>query len=207
MEKKKCKKKNFQEMKILMKKITIGKDYFLVLEKVILGIMAHSSFMWINALYSCFIGLARHLCIANIKVSYQKQYNAYVKVGLLLIFASIVYGIYNSVELFSGRSASYHKYIAIGIATFTFFEFGLSIKELIQVRKIHSPISKALAYINFSSICTSFVLTQVVLTALKPEENHAIGNGISAIMFSIIIFITGIIMIKNRKKLKRNKSV
>ena len=37
--------------------------------------------------------------------------------------------------------------------------------------------------------------------------NHAIGNGISAIMFSIIIFITGIIMIKNRKKLKRNKSV
>ena len=51
------------------------------------------------------------------------------------------------------------------------------------------------------------MLTQVVLTALKPEENDAVGNGISAIMFSIIIFITGIIMIKNRKKLKRNKSV
>lgn len=207
MEKKKIKKKNFQEMKILMKKITIGKDYFLVLEKMILGIVAHSSFMWINALYSCFLGLARHLCIANIKASYQKQYNAYVKVAILLILASIVYGVYNSIVLFSGRVTSYHLYIAIGIAAFTFFEFGLSVKELIQVRKIHSPISKALAYINFSSICTSFVLTQVVLTALKPEENHAIGNGISAIMFSIIIFIAGIIMIKNRKKLKRNKSV
>ena len=45
--------KNFQELKIFMKKITIGKDYFLVFEKMILGIISHSAFMWINALYSC----------------------------------------------------------------------------------------------------------------------------------------------------------
>lgn len=58
-------------------------------------------------------------------------------------------------------------------------------------------------YINFLSICTSFVLTQVVLTALQPEENYAVGNGISAIMFSLIIFITGIVMLKNAKKLNK----
>lgn len=199
MEKINLKNKDFQELKILMKKITIGKDYFLVLEKMALGIISHSSFMWINALYSCFLGIARHLCIASLKSEYEKQYKTYVKVAILLILASIVYGAYNSIELFSGKTTVYHIYIAIGIATFTFFEFGLSIKELIQVRKINNPISKALAYINFSSICTSFVLTQIVLTALKPEENHAFGNGLSAIIFSMIIFITGIIMLKNRK--------
>lgn len=145
--------------------ITIGKDYFLVFEKMILGIISHSAFMWINALYSCFLGVARH---------------------------------------FSGKTTVYHLYIAIGIAAFTFFEFGFSVKELIQVRKVNNPITKALAYINFSAICTSFVLTQIALTALKPEENHSIGNGISAIIFSTIIFITGIIMLLNRKRLVDN---
>lgn len=58
------KNQNFQVLKIWMKKITIGKDYFLVIEKIVLGIISHSSFMWINALYSCFLGIARHLCIA-----------------------------------------------------------------------------------------------------------------------------------------------
>lgn len=48
------KNQNFQELKIWIKKITIGKDYFLVLEKIVLGIISHSSFMWINALYSYF---------------------------------------------------------------------------------------------------------------------------------------------------------
>ena len=202
MEKINLKNKNFQEVKILMKKITIGKDYFLVLEKLILGIISHSSFMWINALYSCFLGIARHLCIANLKSEYEKQYKAYVKVAILLILASIVYGVYNSIVLFAGKTTIYHTYIAIGIAAFTFFEFGLSIKEMIQVRKIHNHISKALAYINFSSICTSFVLTQIVLTALRPEEDHSFGNGLSAIIFSIIILITGISMLKNRKNEK-----
>lgn len=197
------KNQNFQVLKIWMKKITIGKDYFLVIEKIVLGIISHSSFMWINALYSCFLGIARHLCIANLKSNHKKQCKTYVKVAILLILASIVYGLYNSIELFSGKATTYHLYIAIGIAAFTFFEFGFSIKELIRVSKIHSPISKALAYINFSSICTSFVLTQVVLTALQPEENYAVGNGISAIMFSLIIFITGIVMLKNAKKLNK----
>lgn len=191
--------KNFQELKIFMKKITIGKDYFLVFEKIILGIISHSAFMWINALYSCFLGGARHLCIVNLDSEYEKQIKTYTKVAILLILASIVYGIYNSIELFSGKTTVYHLYIAIGIAAFTFFEFGFSVKELIQVRKVNNPITKALAYINFSAICTSFVLTQIVLTALKPEENHSIGNGISAIIFSTIIFITGIIMLLNRK--------
>ena len=197
------KNQNFQELKIWMKKITIGKDYFLEIENIVLGIISHSSFMWINALYSCFLGIARHLCIANLKSNHKKQCKTYVKVAILLILASIVYGVYNSIELFSGKATTYHLYIAIGIAAFTFFEFGFSIKELIRVSKIHSPISKALAYINFSSICTSFVLTQVVLTALQPEENYAVGNGISAIIFSLIIFITGIVMLKNAKKLNK----
>ncbi len=39
------KNKSFKKLKILMKKITVGKDYFLVLEKMILGVISHSSFI------------------------------------------------------------------------------------------------------------------------------------------------------------------
>ena len=154
--------KNFQELKIFMKKITIGKDYLLVFEKMILGIISHSAFMWINALYSCFLGVARYLCIINLNSEYEKQIKTYTKVAILLILASIVYGIYNSIVLFSVKTTVYHLYIAIGIAAFTFFEFGFSVKELIQVRKVNNPITKALAYINFSAICTSFVLQELL---------------------------------------------
>ena len=76
--------KNFQELKIFMKKITIGKDYFLVFEKIILGIISHSAFMWINALYSCFLGVARCLCIVNLNSEYEKQIKTYTKVALNL---------------------------------------------------------------------------------------------------------------------------
>lgn len=43
---------NIDKYKIIIKIITIFKDYFMVLEKAVLGIISHSSFMWINALYS-----------------------------------------------------------------------------------------------------------------------------------------------------------
>lgn len=193
---------NIDEYKITMKIITICKDYFLVLEKAIFGIVSHSSFMWINALYSCFLGTARTMCIKNIKSDYEKQMMIYKRVAILLILASIVYTVYNSYSLFNGKTTNYHLYICLGIATFTFVEFGLSIRELIRIRKINNPITKALAYINFSSILALFVLTQTVLTALHPEENHSIWNGVTALIFGGIMLMNGIIMFYNKKNLK-----
>lgn len=197
-------KEYWESIKILIKKVTIAKDFFLVLEKVIFGIISHSSFLWINALYSAFLGSARTLCVKNLKTDYKEQYNAYVKVAILLILSSIVYTAYNSYSMFNGKTTSYHLYISIGIAAFTFFEFGLSIKELIKVRKKKDPIAKSLAYISFSSILSSFVLTQNVLTALHPEENHSIGNGVSAIVFGGIMLLTAVIMLVRKNNLKEN---
>lgn len=195
---------NIDKYKIIIKIITICKDYFMVLEKAIFGIISHSSFMWINALYSGFLGTARAMCIKHIESEHEKQVIVYKKVAILLILASIVYTFYNSYSLFNDKKANYHLYICLGIATFTFVEFGLSIRELIKVRKINNPITKALAYISFSSILASFVLTQTVLTALHPEEEHSIGNGVTALIFGRIMLITGIIMLYNKKNLKGN---
>lgn len=193
---------NVEKYKVIMKVITICKDYFMVLEKAIFGIISHSSFMWINALYSGFLGTARAMCVKHIKSNHEKQVIVYKKVAILLILASIVYMIYNSYALFNGKASNYHIYICLGIATFTFVEFGLSIRELIKVRKINNPITKSLAYISFSSILASFVLTQTVLTALHPEESHSTGNGISALVFGGIMLITAITMLYNKKNLK-----
>lgn len=195
---------NIDKYKIIIKIITICKDYFMVLEKAIFGIISHSSFMWINALYSGFLGTARAMCIRHIKSDHEQQVIVYKKVAILLILASIVYTFYNSYSLFNGRIINYHLYICLGIATFTFVEFGLSIRELMKIRKINNPITKALAYIGFSSILASFVLTQTILTALHPEENHSTGNGVTALIFGGIMLITGIIMLYNKKNLKGN---
>lgn len=199
--------KRLNKVKIILKKITICKDYFLVIEKAVFGILTHSSIMWINSLYSCFLGTARSLCIKNLNSDYKKQYKTYISVAILLILASIVYGIYNSIVLFAGKKVTYHLYISIGIAAFTFFEFGFNIRELIKVRKINSPIAKSIAYINFSAICASFVLTQTVLTSLHPEENYSFQNGLSAAIFAGIIFLTGLYMLISKNKLKEYKLI
>lgn len=188
---------NIDKYKVII--ITICKDYFMVLEKVIFGIISHSSFMWINALYSGFLGTARAMCIRHVRSDHEQQVIVYKKVAILLILASIVYTFYNSYSLFNGKTANYHLYICLGIATFTFVEFGLCIRELIKIRKINNPITKAVAYINFSSILASFVLTQTILTALHPEENHSTGNGVTALIFGGIMLIIGIIMLYNKK--------
>lgn len=193
---------NINKYKIIIKKLTICKDYFLALEKAIFGFISHSPFMWINSLYSVFLGTARVMCIKNIKSNHEKQAIVYKRVAILLILASIVYTVYNSYSLFNGKTSYYHLYICLTIATFTFVEFVLSIKELIRIKKINNPITKALAYIGFSSILALFVLTQTVLTSLKPKENHSMGNGITALVFGGIMLITSIIMLYNKKNLK-----
>lgn len=190
---------NIDRYKIIIKMITICKDYFMVIEKAIFGIISHSSFMWINALYSFFLGTARVICIKHIKANHEKQVIIYKKVAILLILASIVYTVYNSYSLFNGKKTNYHLYICLGIATFTFVEFGLSVRELIKIRKINNPITKALAYIDFSSILALFVLTQTVLTALHPEENHFTGNGVTALIFGGIMLMTGMIMLYKKE--------
>lgn len=198
---------NIEKYKIIMKIITICKDYFIVLEKAIFGIISHSSFMWINALYSGFLGTARAMCVKHIKSNYKTQIIVYKKVGMLLILASIVYTIYNSYALFNESTTNYHLYICLGVATFTFVEFGLSIRELIKVRKINNPITKSLAYISFSSILAPFVLTQAMLTALHPKEENSIGNGVSALIFGCIMLITGISMLYNKRNLKKDDNI
>lgn len=190
---------NIDRYKIIIKMITICKDYFMVIEKAIFGIISHSSFMWINALYSFFLETARVICIKHIKANHEKQVIIYKKVAILLILASIVYTVYNSYSLFNGKKTNYHLYICLGIATFTFVEFGLSVRELIKIRKINNPITKALAYIDFSSILALFVLTQTVLTALHPEENHSTGNGVTALIFGGIMLMTGMIMLYKKE--------
>ena len=194
--------KNQSGCKLFIKKIMIGKDYFLAFEKAVFGMISHSSFMWLNALYSLFLGTARRLCLLNLNASEKEQYQVYVKVSFLLIVASLFYGGYNFILFISGKKIIYHPYLAIGIAAFTFFELGFNIVQLLQSKKEETPIIKEITYINFSSICTLLVLTQVVLTSLYAEEDVTVGNSMAVILFGGMIFILGIKMFINRKKLK-----
>lgn len=82
---------NIDNYKITMKKLAICKDYFLALEKALFGFISHSPFMWINALYSIFLGTAGIMCIKNMKSNHKKQVIIYKRVAILLILASIVY--------------------------------------------------------------------------------------------------------------------
>lgn len=195
--------KKQSEYKLFIKKFVIGKDYFLAFEKAVFGMISHSSFLWMNALYSLFLGIARRLCLSNLTASREEQYQVYVKVSFLLMVASLFYGGYNFILFISGKKMIYHPYLAIGIAAFTFFELGFQLIQLFQNKKEDTPITKAITYINFSSICTLLVLTQVVLTSLYAKEDVTFGNGMAAILFGGMIFILGIRMFVGRKKLRK----
>ena len=174
------------------------KDFFLMAEKLVLGFMAGSWFVMLNGLYNGLYGLAYKLCLRYLHQDLEQQKKVYTTVGILLLLGSIGYLISNSMILFSGKVFNYHEYLCLAIATFTFAELGINISRLRKIKKEENLMNIAITYINFSSICTSVVLTQNVLTALEGDQ-HSLGNGITALVFGFIMIITSIYMLSKRK--------
>lgn len=170
-----------------------GKDGVMVLTKLIMSIVSTSFFMFANALFSCGIGVARYTALQIRGKDWNTQLKLYRRVSLILMFAGICYVGYSVRLFFGGTPGQYGMIMALIIALYTFVEFGVQIREIVKLRKLHDLEAEALRLISFSSILVSFVLTQTAIMSFSEPGDHAWSDGLSGVLFGSLVVLVGVV--------------
>ena len=182
--------------KLVFTRLSIFKDIFLVLGKVVISVVSVSFFMFTNALYSSGVGIARFLALKMHTQDKDKKLTTYRYVGIIISGSSICYVLYSVRLLFGGKTGSYDMIIALIIAMYTFFEFGINIREAIRLHKSKALEAKALRAVSFSSTLICFVLTQTAIMSFAAVgEDTGMYNAISGMVFGTLASLIGLYII------------
>ena len=198
--------KAIRERKLIFTRVSILKDTFLVAGKGLISIISASFFMFVNALYSAGMGIARFIAVRMHSQERNKQITSYRIVGIIISVSSICYVLYSVRLFFGGKTGDYDMYVALVIALYTFVEFGINIKEAIRLHKSKALEAKALRAISFSSTLICFVLTQTAIMSFAGEGDNSFTNALSGVVFGGLAALVGIYVIldsnTHKKKLQ-----
>lgn len=180
------------------------------LGKLVMGILSMSFFTCASALYTFGMVTAKCFALAGIvkEENSKEQYRYYKTSGAILIASSILYIIY-SVRLFLfPEMTTYHEYVAMGIATFTFAELALNIRGVIIERNNRTPLIHAIRMINLASSLICLVLTQTAILSFASDRTdvHPQVNGFMGMLMGGIATLLGIIMIVRISRIKNEKN-
>ena len=125
--------------------------------------------------------------------------------GLLVIAASTVYLIYSIYIYFFGSAASYHMYIAIGIAAVTTYELIISIYGIKKAKRTKDIKQETLKYINLASALISVSLTQTAILSFTTEGRdmshaYAVGDAV----FGMLALFVGVLMMIRANQLGKS---
>ncbi len=188
---------------IIFTRLTLIKDVMMVLGKVILSCITLSGFMFVNALYSAGMGIARYSAIRNQGKDQIKQIRGYFQIGAAIFGGSLCYVIY-SIGMFGYRIfAEFTMNIALIIAAYTFTEFFLIIKDYIKARKNKNLISEEIKLIGLSSTLVCVVLTQAAIMSISYEGNASFFNSLSGVIFGSLAAMVGVYMMIRSRFLSR----
>lgn len=181
--------------------VSVGKDGFMVLVKLVMSIASTSFFMFTNALFSCGIGLARYVALKMQGKETAGQLRLYRRVCAILSFSGLCYAGYSVRLFFGGSAGQYSEVMALAIAAYTFVEFGIQIHDLIKLRKQHDLEAKALRLVSLCGILVSFVLTQTAIMSFSEPGEHNFSDGLAGVVFGGLVVIVGVIsLLLHRKK-------
>lgn len=187
--------------------VSVGKDAFMVLVKLIMSIVSFSFFMFTNALFSCGIGIARYTALSMRGKNWNEQLRLYRRVSLVLMFSGICYAAYSVRLFFGGSAGQYNMIMALAIACYTFVDFGIQISELIKLRKRQNLEAEALRLVSFSGILVSFVLTQTAIMSFSEPGEHNFSDGLSGLVFGGLVVVVGIVLLIRYSWFRRKNKV
>lgn len=170
-------------------RFSIISTFFLAIGKLILGIF-NSQLLIVSAIFS-FIVLAirlygfKHIYL-NEKTSKKDSY----LIGILLIIAALIYGIYNIFII--GNKNEYGEVVAILIALVSFIEVGISFAGVLRTSR-SDHMYKNLKLVSFSLALTSIVITATAIISFAGNTEEMIFfNDYLGIVVSAVILLIGI---------------
>lgn len=177
--------------------------------KLVLALTIPSMWFFVNSGFSLVLAIGRLLTIkeygkirkiTNKKDKLEKEYNNYIKNGVMLILLGIMYFFVSSYMYYKGTNTNMHEYIAYLVALFAFSSIGTAIYGMIKYKRNSEPIMKGIKITNFANALTSIVLTQVTLLDIYAEGYDSTLNGYTGMGVSLIIIGLGLSMIITAKR-------
>lgn len=167
--------------------------------KIGMAVLSGSWLIFIHAIYNIIKSCANHYARVNDKTWDKTMFTS----GLFVIAASAVYLIYSIYIYVFGSNASYHMYVAIGIAAVTTYELTVAILGLRRARREKDARHETVRYINLASALISVSLTQTAILSftnkgMEMSGAYAIGDAI----FGFLALNVGIAMLLRTKRLK-----
>ena len=173
-------------------------NILLGLGKILSGILSLSAFVCVNGLYTLGMVLARYCALAGaVRTQDAKQQSVYYRrSGMILIAASLLYIGCSAWNVFHPREVSYHMYVALAIATFTFAEIGINLYGMLTNRGNRTPLLHAIKTINLAAALISLVLTQSALLSFAGDGRHDPAvNGLMGLLSGTCAVLLGIFML------------
>ena len=182
--------------------------------KFVFSLTIPSLWFFINAGFSFVLAVGRFLKIKeygkirkinNQEERMKREYNNYLKNGILLILLGIMYFFVSSYMYYKGTNTNMQEYIAYLVALIAFTSIGTAIYGMIKYKRNKEPIIKGIKITNFASALTSIVLTQVVLLDTFSKGYDSTINGYTGMTVSLVIMGLGLYMILGAKKDSKDK--
>lgn len=193
----------FRRKKLVFTRLSIMKDGFLVAGKAALSLLSMSFFMCASALYSAGMGVARFVAVRMHAQDRGRQLKSYRRVGGVISASSLCYVVY-AARLFSGgKTAPYPMQIGLLIALYTFVEFGINLRDALQLRKSRALEAKALRAIGLASTLLCFVLTQTAIMSFASEGDNSVANALAGVVFGGLAALVGLYVIADSFRQKK----
>lgn len=173
--------------------------FFIGIGKILMAIISHSWLLFIHAVYNIIKTCARHYAVREKEGQYKTMFCS----GLLVIAASAVYLVYSVYIFCFGSTASYHMYIAIGIAAVTTYELVISIHGLRKASQKNDVQDETVKYINLASALISVSLTQTALLSFTNEIDMSKAYAIGDAIFGFFALLVGLFMLLRANRLEK----
>lgn len=175
-------------------------NFFWSIAKILLGALSGGYFFCASGVVTLLIGFIKYIFYRNhdhdsMNVKTQKS----IKICILLIVIGLLYAGYMSTLFIYPQLEQYDLIVAIAIATFSFIELAISIRNALIDRKKGDTLLSALRNCNLASAIFAIVLTQVALMTAQGED-ASVGCAISGIIAGVIVLIIALIYIIKLKK-------
>ena len=183
--------------------LTMLYNFFWSIAKILLGALSGGYFFCASGVVTLLIGSIKYIFYRNhdhdsMNVKTQKS----IKICILLIAIGLLYAGYMSTLFVYPQLEQYDVIVAIAIATFSFIELAISIRNALIDRKKGDTLLSALRNCNLASAIFAIVLTQVALMTSQGED-ASIGSAISGIIAGVIVVIIAVIyLIKLKRRQK-----
>jgi len=182
-------------------------NFFYVVFRVIAGIRYASVWFLSMAVYYLVLGgLRAYLIICYHRRSPELECRCYRTTAWLLFLLNIPMGGMILLMVLTNSGYAYPGHIIYLSALYAFYTMGLSVRNLIQFRKLGSPILSAAKVLNFISAMMSILGLQTALISRFSEEGEDYRQMMNAItggfVYGIVILIAAY-MLLHSQALKR----